>query len=560
MISRFENDEAPHDNRSIIPKSSEGDIIEAADIEKNEPDKFTLINPPTEEIRPYVSTPLVGSFQMISEFHNDKGLYDDNNHINEDRKRALLLAGPCQPKESDMPGGEFKQSNDKRRFNSTFYYHDEKKPLISDNCSPWLSYFPTKHYAYCHFCWSFGDETAKKSAWCRGFTDWKHCHSSVKKHSLSRIHLQNAVAAASFLRRNDIRRGLDQQITEEANKWRTILEILFDTVKTLSGLGIAFRGHRENLQDENHGIYLSVIKLTSRHNPILRMHLESLDRIKYLSKTIKNELLSTLSDQTRNSIVDAVKRAKFFTLIADSTTDVAHIDQMAILLRYLDLQNETSKNSTKKYLLGQAYDGAPVMSGSRGGLQAKIKQFLGTEAFAPRWDQLLEMSQNSEREHFGIELLNELKNEMLESDIASEETSSLDKCSTEKSGERVLHVKGLSGTRWAARLKAVAAVIQNFDCILDCLEQEISRDTATGGDIITAQSSLSSLNWLFFLNLLWWHSALEIINSAQIQMQRKEIDLIIAQRCMSSALKKLQNLRKVNVYNDFVEKARCKWK
>jgi hypothetical protein len=46
--------------------------------------------------------------------------------------------------------------------------------------------------------------------------------------------------------------------------------------------------------------------------------------------------------------------------------------------------------------------------------------------------------------------------------------------------------KNLSKTRWAARLKAVKALIQNFECIIDCLENEISRVGPFGDDIMAA--------------------------------------------------------------------------
>jgi hypothetical protein len=44
--------------------------------------------------------------------------------------------------------------------------------------------------------------------------------------------------------------------------------------------------------------------------------------------------------------------------------------------------------------------------------------------------------------------------------------------------------KSLSKTCWAARLKAVKALIQNFECIIDCLENEISRVGTSGDDIM----------------------------------------------------------------------------
>jgi hypothetical protein len=59
--------------------------------------------------------------------------------------------------------------------------------------------------------------------------------------------------------------------------------------------------------------------------------------------------------------------------------------------------------------------------------------------------------------------------------------------------------KSLSKTRWTARLKTVKALIQNFECIVDCLENEISRVGASGDDIMAAQTLLSSNNYFFLI-------------------------------------------------------------
>jgi hypothetical protein len=72
--------------------------------------------------------------------------------------------------------------------------------------------------------------------------------------------------------------------------------------------------------------------------------------------------------------------------------------------------------------------------------------------------------------------------------------------------------KSLSKTRGAARFKVVKALIQNVECIVDCLENEILRVGASGDDIMAAQTLLLSNNLLLFFNLLWWHSMLDISN------------------------------------------------
>jgi hypothetical protein len=104
--------------------------------------------------------------------------------------------------------------------------------------------------------------------------------------------------------------------------------------------------------------------------------------------------------------------------------------------------------------------------------------------------------------------------------------------------------KSLSKTRWAACLKAEKALIQNFECIADCLENKISRVGASGDDVMVAQTLLSSNNWLFFLIcyggvqcfiyqliIFFDISILGNYNSTK----KKEIDLIMAQNYISTA-------------------------
>src|SRR5437773_442840 len=98
-----------------------------------------------------------------------------------------------------------------------------------------------------------------------------------------------------------------------------------------------------------------------------------------------------------------MQRMTFFTVIADSTTDLSHKAQIAILLRFVEVDRmkksveieehfvgyykvlDASAHGLsdilervlfqelgleRKYFRGQAYDGASVMRGSLGGVQA----------------------------------------------------------------------------------------------------------------------------------------------------------------------------------------------
>jgi len=159
------------------------------------------------------------------------------------------------------------------------------------------------------------------------------------------MHLRSSIATFNFKKLKDIKSSLSNQIDDEVKKWKEILTILFDTVRTLCASGLPLRGHRENIGiPGNHGIYLNIIDLISRHNSTLSSHLNSNSIIKYFSKTITNELLETLALETKFLIIKQCKKATFFTLLADSTTDVAHLEQMAILLRYVQIDPECEQS------------------------------------------------------------------------------------------------------------------------------------------------------------------------------------------------------------------------
>lgn len=204
-------------------------------------------------------------------FPNDKALFD-NILLSEQKKTDLIYLGPCQPTQSEIIEKEFPKIMNKNErqyaFDSKFYFYINKKDKLSESYkSSWLAYSPRNHYAYCHFCWIFGDNEAKKSSWYRGFTDWKHFKDSYSAHAQSKMHLRSSIATFNFKKLKDIKSSLSNQIDDEVKKWKEILTILFDTVRTLCASGLPLRGHRENIGiPGNHGIYLNIIDLISRHN------------------------------------------------------------------------------------------------------------------------------------------------------------------------------------------------------------------------------------------------------------------------------------------------------
>ena len=65
----------------------------------------------------------------------------------------------------------------------------------------------------------------------------------------------------------------------------------------------------------------------------------------YLSPTIQNELIELLGKKVKHLILEEIKTAKHFSILLDSIPDVTHIDQMALIVRYVKVDsNEVQIN------------------------------------------------------------------------------------------------------------------------------------------------------------------------------------------------------------------------
>ena len=56
----------------------------------------------------------------------------------------------------------------------------------------------------------------------------------------------------------------------------------------------------------------------------------------HTSPQIQNELISCTGMQIQYSIFTRVKRARYYTILADETTDISTTEQMSLCIRYFD--------------------------------------------------------------------------------------------------------------------------------------------------------------------------------------------------------------------------------
>ncbi|CAH0560545.1 unnamed protein product [Brassicogethes aeneus] len=87
------------------------------------------------------------------------------------------------------------------------------------------------------------------------------------------------------------------------------------------------------------------VELLAEFDPFLSEHLKlyahpGSGNTSYLSKTIYEETILLIQNKVLRQISSEVQSTKYFGVFVDSTPDIAHIDQLTIIIRYVRVNGE----------------------------------------------------------------------------------------------------------------------------------------------------------------------------------------------------------------------------
>jgi len=147
-----------------------------------------------------------------------------------------------------------------------------------------------------------------------------------------------------------------RQVQENRNRLKPIIE----TIIFLGRQNISFRGHRDsgqimfhdtedskNLTDptysivKNEGNFRELLKYrvmsgdTKLKNDLLNFN----SKASYISPIIQEDLIKCCKEEILSFVLDEVNTNQLYSIIFDETTDVSHISQMSLTLRYIDKKN-----------------------------------------------------------------------------------------------------------------------------------------------------------------------------------------------------------------------------
>ncbi|XP_048066986.1 uncharacterized protein LOC125280469 isoform X2 [Megalobrama amblycephala] len=293
-----------------------------------------------------------------------------------------------QPKQPHLKIFPHTYQGDRRRCFSKDWYNTHK----------WLEYSQSKDSAYCYACRHFSLPSSGDSVFTseEGFKHWKKAtfkDRGLLGHAKSKAHTSAMLAWAEYEKSTASTSSLSASLNAEYNKLvkenREYIKVVGETLLLTATQNIAQRAHKES-EGENKGNFLAIMELLAKHNPTVKRKMTSQRNATYVGHDTQNEIIDCLAEMVRTSVTSEVSQSEAFSILVDETKDLSKKEQLSFVIRYyyngsvcesflafeaaqrLDAAALSQKIIQilqkhglhyKNHLVGQAYDGASVMSG-----------------------------------------------------------------------------------------------------------------------------------------------------------------------------------------------------
>uniref|UniRef100_A0A915IVZ4 DUF4371 domain-containing protein n=1 Tax=Romanomermis culicivorax TaxID=13658 RepID=A0A915IVZ4_ROMCU len=210
----------------------------------------------------------------------------------------------------------------------------------------------------------------------------------------------------------------------------------------------------------------------------------------YFSPLIQNSLIDCCGDLIVSNILEDVKKAKFYTILADETTDSATVEQMSLCIRYTD-------DKIREIFIG----------------------FIEVENMTGRG---LATTIISKLKEIGLSIDNLVGQEQL--------------CGE----KRKKHLKPLCETRWVERHEAVTTFCLLFEDVLDCLSTiSTFNDHSASTKASILLKSLQDSEFLVSLATL--EKVLSLTIGLSRQLQSRELDLMVSKSMVKTVIDELES-------------------
>lgn len=436
-----------------------------------------------------------------------------------------------------------------------------------------LVYSNSTGNVYCAPCRLFGSKSVFATV---GFSNWKKGEEKISQHENSISHKSCVLKMSqrgSVVERID--KQLILQVETEKMYWEKVLTRVAAVVKSLSSRGLPLRGHDDKFGSTHSGNFIMSLELIAEFDPFLSNHIaqyanKGKGSTSYLSFATFEQFVNIMAEKVKETIVNEIKDAKYFSIVVDSTPDISHSDQLSLIFRYIKKNGEPVERFLQffanarhksedmadavfmalgandldiKNCRGQSYDNASNMSGMYSGLQARIKEACIHAVYIPCAAHSLNLfgecaasccTQANDFFYF-------LQNTYTFFSSSTNRWNLLNECVSKS--ER-LTVKRLSDTRWSGRHDACLSLSRNWNEIIKALNIIIHSSTEKSTTKCEAKSLLKNLKSLEMgILTTLWNDILEKFNCISKNLQSVHIDLTTVVTLYKSLIYYIQDLR-----------------
>uniref|UniRef100_H3A0I4 DUF4371 domain-containing protein n=1 Tax=Latimeria chalumnae TaxID=7897 RepID=H3A0I4_LATCH len=325
-----------------------------------------------------------------------------------------------------------------------------------------------------------------------------------------------------------------------------------------------FSGGMMRHDSSNKGNYIEILELVASTQPNLFNRLRSRYG-HYTSHQYQNDLIHSAAEVLRESIVEEVRQAKYFSVLVDETKDVSKKEQLCLLLHYhrkgiiqeralgcFHIENLNAQSVSNliiqevqhlkfdvNYTVAQCYDAASVLSGHLTGVQTQIWEQIPHTIYvhcqAHKLNLVIaDITQCQEVFTFAQEQYIFLSSSYKYYELFVKAQQDL--------GQRILELGRLCETHWSCRYNSLQTLHARYGTVLETLEA-ISLQRADGVSTITARGLSKRLKSYSFLRLLVLERIFKILNSASEELQSKDLNISSALELVTSNVTALKEVR-----------------
>lgn len=512
--------------RQPVPSSSSAPILSDVSVTS----ELSAPTSASAETHPASSTSAPFTESEASQY--DIGLYKVGGRLS-DADKYSIVSNVWKP----LPGYIFPHDRPTKSHRRSF------QPKWMTDFS-WLVYSKISEGGYCIACVIFGKSVEGNEKLgvlvSTPLTNWQKALELLKKHAGRQYHLNNVAAMHNFKssmegKAHSVQSQIDSAMKKRVEENRRRLIPIIKTIILCGRRNIPLRGHRDDgpfsgrgTRDEDNyedgGNFRSLLEFrVDAGDEILRNHLETASKnATYISKTVQNELIECCRKVMISKIIQQVKESKYFTIIADETTDISVIEQMSLCLRYVDLKkveikerfikfiqvDDLTGGNLSKVLLdeigklgldvancrGQAYDGCANMKGHISGVQARISTIqplaIYTHCVSHRLNLVLVSSATVTGIRNAMGIITKCANYIRES---AQRMAELQRTM----GENYKRIMKLCVTRWVERHAAVLRFVEILPYLPDVLEDLKEKERpGLNGSAFSLQSAIRSSEFI----------------------------------------------------------------